>query len=125
MKQRSDLPYLLHILDAIDRIEQYVQGLDRATFDENLLVQDGVIRQLMVIGEAVKLLSDDLRAKHTDIPWSRMARMRDRLVHHYFGIDMETVWLSIQDDLPVLKTEIEAIRADTGSSPADIDQKHH
>jgi uncharacterized protein with HEPN domain len=125
MKQRSDLPYLLHILDAIDRIEQYVQGLDRATFDENLLVQDGVIRQLMVIGEAVKLLSDDLRAKHTDVPWSRIARMRDRLVHHYFGIDIETVWLTVQDDLPVLKTEIEAIRADMGSSPPDRGQEHH
>ena len=125
MKPRSDLPYLLHILDAIDRIEQYVQGLDRATFDQNLLVQDGVIRQLMVIGEAVKLLSDDLRAKHTDIPWSRIARMRDRLVHHYFGIDIETVWLTVQDDLPVLKIEIEATRADTGGSAPDRGQEHH
>ena len=112
MKQHSDLPYLQHILDAIDRIEQYVQGLDRATFDKNLLVQDGVIRQLMVVGEAVKLLSDDLRANHADIPWSRIARMRDRLVHRYFGIDIETVWLTVQDDLPVLRTEIEAILAD-------------
>jgi uncharacterized protein with HEPN domain len=125
MKQHSDLPYLQHILDAIDRIEQYVQGLDRATFDKTQLVQDGVIRQLMVIGEAVKLLSDDLRAKHTNIPWSSMARMRDRLIHHYFGIDIETVWLTVQDDLPVLKTEIEAICADMGSSSPDRGQEDH
>lgn len=105
-----------YILDAIDRIEQYVQGLDRVAFDENLLVQDGVIRQLMVIGKAVKLLSDDLRAKHTNIPWSSIARMRDKLVHHYFGIDIETVWLTVQDDLPILKTEIEANLADTQRS---------
>jgi uncharacterized protein with HEPN domain len=116
MKQHSDLPYLQHVLDAIQRIEQYVQGLDRATFDKNPLVQDGVIRQLMVIGEAVKLLSDDLRVKHTDIPWSRMARMRDRLVHHYFGIDIETVWLTVQDDLPILRIEIETILSDTHTS---------
>ena len=51
MKQHSDLPYLQHILDAMDRIEQYMQGLDRATFDKNLLVQDGVIRQLMVLAK--------------------------------------------------------------------------
>ena len=68
MKQHSDLPYLHHILDAIDRIEQYVRGLDRAAFDQNPLVQDGVIRQMMVVGEAVKLLSKGLRAKHADIP---------------------------------------------------------
>lgn len=113
MKRHSDTPYLQHVVDAIDRIEQYVQGLDRTTFDRNLLVQDGVIRQLMIIGEAVKLLSGDLRAKHTGIPWSRIARMRDRLVHQYLGIDMETVWLTVQDDLPVLRSEIEAILADT------------
>ena len=90
-----------------------MQRSNRAAFDENSLVQDGVIRQLMVVGEAVKLLSEGLRAKHADIPWSRIARMRDRLVHYYFGIDVETVWLTVQDDLPVLRTEIEVMLADT------------
>jgi uncharacterized protein with HEPN domain len=116
MRQHSSLPYLQHILAAIERIEQYVQGMDRASFDENPLVQDGVIRQLMVIGEAAKLLPADLRTMHADVPWSRMARMRDRLVHHYFGIDVEAVWLTVRDDLPVLRREVEAILADPGTS---------
>jgi len=105
MKQGDSL-FLHHILDAIARIEQYVQGLDREDFDENLLVQDGVIRQITVIGEAVKLLSNDLRDEYAHVPWQDIAGMRDKLIHRYFGIDLETIWLTVQDDLPVLKSEV-------------------
>jgi uncharacterized protein with HEPN domain len=109
MKQSRDLPYLLHIKEATERIEQYVRGLDRQSFDDDVLIQDGVIRQLMVIGEAVKLLSEELRSRYPAVPWRQIARMRDRLVHRYFGIDLETVWLTVQEDIPVLRREIGAI----------------
>ena len=109
MKQNNDRPYLQHIMDAIERIEQYTQGSDESSFGANGLVQDGVIRQLMVIGEAVKLLSDELRSTYPSILWRRIARMRDRLVHHYFGIDIQTVWLTAQEDMPVLKQAIKEI----------------
>lgn len=105
MKQGDSL-FLRHILDAIARIEQYVQGLDREGFGENLLVQDGVIRQITVIGEAVKSLSNELRDEYARIPWQDIAGMRDKLIHRYFGIDLETVWLTVRDDLPVLKSEV-------------------
>ena len=114
MKQGDPL-FLHHILDAIARIEQYVQGLAREDFNENLLVQDGVIRQIMVIGEAVKLLSNELRDKHADIPWQDIAGMRDKLVHRYFGIDLKTVWLTVQDDLPVLKSRVAKMLKELGS----------
>ena len=108
MKQ-DDTLFLHHILDAVVRIEQYVQGLDRESFDENLLVQDGIIRQIMVIGEAAKLLSNELRDKYAHIPWQDIAGMRDKLIHRYFGIDLETVWLTVQDDLPVLESKVTKI----------------
>lgn len=108
MKQ-GDALFLHHILDAVVRIEQYVQGLDRESFDENLLVQDGIIRQIMVIGEAAKLLSNELRDKYAHTPWQDIAGMRDKLIHRYFGIDLETVWLTVQDDLPVLESEVTKI----------------
>jgi len=73
--------YLQHILDAIAKIEEYLQGLDEEIFYQQTLVQDGVIRQLEIIGEAVKRLSDQLRDKYAHIPWQDIAGMRDKLIH--------------------------------------------
>ena len=103
---RDDRVYLEHIRDAIERIEQYTKGLDEPEFKRNLLIQDGVIRQLGIIGEAVKRLSDPFRTSHPGIPWQDIARMRDKLIHDYFGIDVETVWLTVLQDIPPLKAEV-------------------
>lgn len=83
-------------------------GLE-ATFLQQSLIQDGVIRQLEVIGEAVKQLSDELRTKHTHVPWQDISGMRDKLIHGYFGVDLEKVWLTAQNDLPTLKTDVTEI----------------
>ncbi|MBU0704360.1 MAG: DUF86 domain-containing protein [Chloroflexi bacterium] len=115
MKQPESL-FLHHIVDAITRIEQYVRGLDQSGFDDNALIQDGVIRQIMIIGEAVKLLPDELRDKYIHIPWQDIAGMRDKLIHRYFGVDLEKVWLTLQDDLPVLKSEVSKILSEIGES---------
>jgi hypothetical protein len=88
MKERDNLPYLRHILDAIDRIESYVSGIDDGVFLGNAEKQDAVIRQLQIIGEAAKRLSAELRAAYPDIPWREVAGMRDKLVHDYFGVDL-------------------------------------
>lgn len=103
---RDDRVYLEHIRDAIDRIEQYTKGLDEPGFTKNFLIQDGVIRQLGVIGEAVKRLSEPFRKDHPGIPWQDIARMRDKLIHDYFGIDVATVWLTVQQDIAPLKAEV-------------------
>ncbi|MEA3350561.1 MAG: HepT-like ribonuclease domain-containing protein, partial [Chloroflexota bacterium] len=80
-----DVPYLRHILDAIGRIEEYIQGVTEEEFNQRYLVQDGVIRQLEIIGEATKQLSKELRNSRELIPWKDIAGMRDKLIHQYFG----------------------------------------
>ena len=103
-----DSLYLQHILDAIDRIEQYV-AVGHERFIAETVWQDAVIRQLEIIGEATKRLSPDLRARHPEIAWRGMAGSWDRLVHDYMGVDLDFVWGVAQERLPEVKRGIEAI----------------
>jgi uncharacterized protein with HEPN domain len=98
--------YLLHILDAITIIESYVAGLTEESFRQNRLIQDGVIRNLEIIGEAAKKLPKRLINRYPDIEWKKMAGMRDVLIHDYFGVDLERVWGVVKNRLPDLKEKI-------------------
>ncbi|HAL55417.1 MAG TPA: hypothetical protein DCP63_02775 [Bacteroidetes bacterium] len=102
----DDRVYLEHIRDSILRVEQYTEGIDASEFKRQILIQDGVIRQIEIIGEAVKRLSSSYRSSHPDTPWQDFARMRDKLIHDYFGVDLEKVWLTVKEDLPPLKAEV-------------------
>jgi uncharacterized protein with HEPN domain len=104
--ERDDSVYLRHILDAISRIEEYLQGVIEETFYQQYLVQDGVIRQLEIIGEATKRLSPEMRAECPNVPWQDIAGMRDKLIHDYFGVDLDAVWLTACGDIPALKAEV-------------------
>lgn len=107
--------YLRHILDAIAKAESYIQGLDEPAFGGNSLVQDAVIRQLEIIGEAARHVSPAFRSRHPLVPWDDIAGMRDKLIHDYFGVDLSRVWLTATEDLPVLKADLQGILANVGT----------
>ena len=103
-----DEVYLRHILDAIEKIEVYT-SVGKGAFMEQSHWQDATIRQLEIVGEATKNISMSLRVQYPDIPWKRIAGLRDVLIHHYMGVDLSAVWEITQRDVPVLKQEVTAI----------------
>lgn len=101
--------YLDDILEAIGKIESYTKGMSRLEFQNNPLVADAVARNLGIIGEAVKKLPADLKRKHPEIEWKKIAGLRDLLVHEYFGINMEIIWDITTNKIPQLKESIKKI----------------
>ena len=103
--------YLRHIRDAIARIGKYTAQGRNAFFDDSM-VQDAVIRNLEVIGEAVRSLPPELKRRHPKIPWRSITALRNVLIHEYFGVDLEIVWRVVQRRIPTLKRHVEAMLAD-------------
>jgi uncharacterized protein with HEPN domain len=109
---KADRVYLRHVLDAIEKIDSYA-SVGRDVFMSTPHWQDAIIRQLEIIGEATKRLSKGLRSRHSEVPWRRMAGLRDVLIHDYFGVDLAAVWEITPKDLPQLKGSIEKILGET------------
>ena len=105
MQRAHDL-YLKDILDAVRKIENYTENLSYEEFLKDELRQDGVVKNLEVIGEAVKNIPDDLRNKKPDVEWKKIAGLRDILTHEYFGINLEIVWDVIWNKIPGLKMNV-------------------
>ncbi len=112
----KDQLYLIHIKDAIEKIEAYTQ-VGQETFLSVSHWHDAVIRQLEIIGEATKNISKDLRDSYSEVPWRRVAGLRDVLIHNYMGVDLNAVWGITQANLPALKEQILMILNDRGYSP--------
>ncbi len=98
----TDDQYLNEIAQRIQRIQRYTQG-GRTEFLQSTLIQDGVIRNFEVIGEAVKQLSPDLRQQYTAVPWRTIAGFRDVLIHNFLGLSLVSVWNAVEQDLPDIK----------------------
>jgi uncharacterized protein with HEPN domain len=105
-----DPVYLRHILEAIIQIQLFSKDINSATqLRDSALQRAGIERMLTVIGEAAKQVSSSLKEKYPEIPWKEISGMRDKIIHHYFGVDYEAVWLTITNDLPDLKEKITRI----------------
>ncbi|MCP5053704.1 MAG: DUF86 domain-containing protein [bacterium] len=103
MTKRNISLYTKDILDSINKIEEFVNGMDFDEFLNDDKTSSAVIRKLEIIGEAVKQLPDQIKKNNTEIPWKEMAGMRDKLIHWYFGVDYEVVWNVVTEELPQLK----------------------
>jgi uncharacterized protein with HEPN domain len=110
--KKDESIYLRHILDSILTVEEYLLGVNETKFRATKLLQDGAIRQIEIIGEAVRHVSKDLRRTYPEVPWEDIAGIRDKLIHDYFGVDLEKVWLTAKEDLPPLKEKILEILKD-------------
>ena len=107
--KRDDTVYLHHILDAIALIDDYAKGMSENQFLSNSMARDAVIRQIEIIGEAARNISEDFREKHSNLPWGKMTGIRNKIIHEYFNINSAIVWDTLQDDLPILKRSIKKI----------------
>ena len=104
--------FLEHILESIKLIEKYTEEKTKDDFLKSVPLQDMVIRRLEIIGEAVKNLPQEFKEKYSGIPWRRIAGMRDKLIHKYFGVDIEFTWGVVKKELPLLKQNLLAIMED-------------
>jgi len=109
MSERKDSDFLQDILEAVRRIKRYTEGVTYEGFLADIKTQDAVVRNLEIIGEAVKGLSAAMRKIHSEVPWKSMAGVRDRLIHHYFGVNLDIVWDIVITELSTLGSQIDLI----------------
>ena len=106
---KSPQAYFEDILESIELVQKYVTGKSLEQFRTDKLLQDGIIRRMEIIGEAVKHVPQDIRVKYPEIPWRDISGMRNFLIHEYFGVNLNWVWETIKNELPELEKQIRLI----------------
>ena len=106
---KDNFVYIYHIRDAIDKIDEYLQGISKKDFLQQTIVHDAIMHELQIIGEAIRHISSDFRKKHPNINWKEIVGMRSKIVHDYFGINLEIIWKAATEDVPKLKEDIKQI----------------
>jgi uncharacterized protein with HEPN domain len=106
---RRERLVLEDIVSAADAISEFIAPHTLETFERTRLVESAVVRELILIGDPVGLLSDELRDRHPEVPWPQIRGLRNAVVHHYFGTDWEEVWRTATEDLPRLRAQIVGI----------------
>ena len=101
--------FLNDILDSIQKIEIYTQGMTYDQFVKDEKTKDAVLRNLEIIGEAIKNIPGDIKEKYSEIKWKGITGMRDKLIHEYFGVSFPIVWETIKNDMTILKNEVKKI----------------
>jgi len=101
--------YLDDILDAIEKIENYVEGFSFEKFSADSKTVDAIVRNFEIIGEATKRIPLETKEKYPQIPWKMMAGTRDKLIHEYFGVNLQVLWKAVKEDLPPVKRSIKSL----------------
>ena len=109
MSTREDREFVMDMLIACEKILEYTKNLSYEDFKKNNLVIDAVVRNIEILGEAAKSVSEKFKEKYKDIGWREITRTRDKIIHFYFGVDLSIIWDIITVDLPTLKEKLERI----------------
>ncbi len=112
MPKKDDHVYVKHILEAIERIENYTRGVDFEEFLENEMMQDAIVHSIQIIGEAANNISPAFKESHPKIPWKDINGMRNKLVHHYFEVHLGNVWDTVPESIPALKEHLRNVPRD-------------
>lgn len=106
---KDDAVFLRHIFDAIEQVERYIRGMSESEFLSRAMVQDAVIRQIEVVGEAANCISAEYQGEHPKLPWSKMTGIRKKIISENFSVRLDSVWNIVQDDLPLYKQAIKKL----------------
>jgi len=112
MKLKNDLVFIKHILDSIKAIEEFSGDMNKKELTSNRLKQSAIVREIEIIGEAVKNISNRTKERYKEVVWKEIIGTRDKMIHHYFGVDLNIIWKILKKDLPKLKRQIQNIKKD-------------
>ncbi len=112
MSKRDVRLFVADMLDSIEKIERYTQGMDLAQFAADERTVDAVIRNIEIIGEAARQVPEAIRTRYPAIPWRRVIGFRNIVVHEYFAVDVNIVWTILRENLPLLKQTLWQMRSD-------------
>ncbi len=110
MTEKDDGVFIEHILESIQAIQEFSKDMNLDELSSNRMKRNAIFREIEIIGEASKNLSNNLKEKYKKIPWKEIAGTRDKLIHHYFGVNLDLLFKTIQEDIPELKKQIEKIK---------------
>ena len=114
--RKDNLVYIKHILESIAAIEEFSKEMDRKELSSSRLKQSAIVREIEIIGEAVKNVSDGIKNKNKNVEWKAIAGTRDKMIHHYFGVDLDIVFSIVKKEIPILKKQMLKIEKDLESS---------
>jgi uncharacterized protein with HEPN domain len=101
--------YITHMLESIDLVEQFISGVDKVGYMGNVEKQEAIVRRISIMGEASKGVPDEVKGRYSDVPWRRIASMRDILIHGYFRVDLDLVWTVATEELGPLRRRLMVI----------------